>query len=203
VAVVLAMPVAILLVRAPGRLPSLIETVIYSGYALPGLVAALGLTFFATRAAFWLYQTLALLVVAYVIRFLPQALGATRASLERVNPTLESASRGMGRGAWGTFRNVTLPLAGPGVLAGAMLVFLTAMKELPATLVLRPTGYETLATSIWYSTAVATYGEAALPALVLVAISAIPLWLLMIRPVAGAEVVHGDIEPPGDAGAGD
>jgi iron(III) transport system permease protein len=203
VAVVLAMPVAILLVRAPGRLPSAIETVVYSGYALPGLVAALGLTFFATRAAFWLYQSLALLVVAYVIRFLPQALGATRASLERINPTLEAASRGMGMGAWATFRRVTLRLAGPGVLAGAMLVFLTAMKELPATLVLRPTGYETLATEIWASTAVSDYGEAALPALVLVAISAIPLWLLMIRPVAGAQVVRGETEPPGDSGAGD
>ncbi|MCW2922206.1 MAG: binding-protein-dependent transport system inner rane component [Thermoleophilia bacterium] len=203
VSAVLAMPIAILLVRAPGRLPSIVETVVYSGYALPGLVAALGLTFFATRAAFWLYQSLAILVIAYVIRFLPQALGATRASLERVNPALESASRGMGLGAWGTFRRVTLPLAGPGVLAGAMLVFLTAMKELPATLILRPTGYETLATQLWAETNVSDYPEAALPALVLVAISAVPLWLLVIRPVAGIEAARATTAPPGDSGAGD
>ncbi|MCW2926323.1 MAG: binding-protein-dependent transport system inner rane component [Thermoleophilia bacterium] len=206
VAAALAVPVALLLVRAPGRLPSTVEAIVYSGYALPGLVAALGLTFFATRTAFWLYQTLALLVVAYVIRFLPQAVGATRAALERVNPTLESAARGMGMGPWRAFRSVTLRLAGPGILAGAMLVFLTAMKELPATLVLRPTGYETLATQVWSDTNVSDYAEAALPALVLVAISAIPLWLLVIRPVAGTlddASARGDVAPPTDSGAGD
>ncbi len=203
VSAVLAMPIAILLVRAPGRLPSIVETVVYSGYALPGLVAALGLTFFATRAAFWLYQTLALVVVAYVIRFLPQALGATRASLERVNPALESAARGMGRGAWGTFQRVTLPLAGPGLLAGAVRGVLTAMTGRPATRSLRPTGYETLATQLWAETNVSDYPEAALPALLLVAISAIPLWLLVIRPVSGAEVARRSTAPPGDSGAGD
>lgn len=202
-AALLALPVAILVVRAPGRLSAGVEAFVYSGYALPGIVAALGLTFFATRAAFWLYQTLALMVIAYVIRFLPQAVGATRAALERVNPALESAARGMGSDAWGTFRRVTLPLAGPGIAAGAMLVFLTAMKELPATLILRPTGMETLATEIWNETSVSDYSDAALPALVLVAISAVPLWLLVIRPVAGAELARRETEPPGDSGAGD
>lgn len=203
VSAVLALPIAVLLVRAPGRLPSTLETIVYGGYALPGLVAALGLTFFATRSAFWLYQTLALLVVAYVIRFLPQAVGATRAALERVDPALESAARGLGHGTLGAFRRVTLPLAGPGIAAGAMLVFLTVMKELPATLVLRPTGFETLATEIWNQTSVSDYQDAALPALVLVAISAIPLWLLVIRPVSGVDVMRGSTAPPGDSGAGD
>lgn len=203
VAAALAVPVASLLVRAPGRLPSFIESIIYSGYALPGLVAALGLTLFATRAAFWLYQTLALLVVAYVIRFLPQAVGATRSSLERINPALEDAARGMGLGVWGAFRRVTLPLAGPGVAAGAMLVFLTAMKELPATLVLRPTGFETLATEIWNQTSVSNYGDASLPALALVAISAVPLWLLVIRPVAAGSDPRPDPAASAEGGAGD
>ncbi|MCW2961576.1 MAG: binding-protein-dependent transport system inner rane component [Thermoleophilia bacterium] len=191
VAVAFALPVAYLLVRRPGRLPSMIEAVVYSGYALPGIVAALGLTFFATRTAFWLYQTLALLVVAYVIRFLPQAVGAVRSSLERVNPSLEHAARGLGAGRFTAFRRVTVPLALPGILAGAMLVFLTALKELPATLVLRPTGYSTLATEVWRHTAVSDYREAALPALVLVAVSAVPLWLLVIRP-ASATTGAGD-----------
>jgi iron(III) transport system permease protein len=202
-AALLAVPVAILLVRAPGRLPSTIETIVYGGYALPGLVAALGLTYFATRTAFWLYQSLALLVVAYVIRFLPQAVGATRAALERIDPALESAARGLGQGMLGSFRRVTLPLAGPGIAAGAMLVFLTVMKELPATLVLRPTGFETLATEIWNQTSVSDYQDAALPALVLVALSAIPLWLLVIRPGSGVETARGSTAPPGDSGAGD
>lgn len=204
VAALLALPVATLIVRRPSRISTTIETVIYSGYALPGLVAALGLTFFATRTAFWLYQSLALLVVAYVIRFLPQAVGATRAALERVSPTLESAARGMGSGALTTFRRVTLPLAGPGIATGAILVFLTGMKELPATLMLRPTGFESLATEIWNQTSVSDYREAALPALTLVAISAVPLWLLLIRPVSRIESVRSSSTlPPGDPGAGD
>jgi iron(III) transport system permease protein len=188
----LAIPVAILAVRYRSRAAAVIEAIIYSGYALPGVVAALGLTYVATRTAFWLYQTLALLVIAYIIRFLPQAVGATRSAIERVHPSLEAAARGMGRGRFGVMRTVTLPLALPGVLAGAMLVFLTAMKELPATLMLRPTGFETLATLIWYETSVADYREAALPALVLVGVSAVPLWLLVIRPSALARSADDD-----------
>lgn len=202
-AAVLALPVAILLVRRPGWLPSTAESIIYSGYALPGLVAALGLTFFATRTAFWLYQSLILLVVAYVIRFLPQSVGATRSAIERIDPALEDAARGLGRGGLGVVRTVTLPLAGPGIVAGAILVFLTAMKELPATLVLRPTGFDTLATEIWSQTSVSDYRDAALPALVLVALSVVPLWLLVIRPNAGGIAARARTVPPGDPGAGD
>jgi iron(III) transport system permease protein len=203
VSATLALPVAVLLVRTRGRLSGVIESVIYSGYVLPGLVAALGLTFFATRSAFWLYQTMALLVAAYVIRFLPQAVGATRTSLERVNPALEDAAHGMGLGTWNTLRRVTIPLAGPGIAAGAMLVFLTAMKELPATLILRPTGFETLATEIWNQTNVSNYGDAALPALVLVALSAVPLWFLVIRPSTESNQVPDDPTATGETGAGD
>ncbi len=203
VSALLALPVAFVLVRVPGRTSDAVETTIYSGFALPGLVAALGLTFFATRTAFWLYQTLALLVVAYVIRFLPQAVGATRAAIERIDPALEAAARGLGQDSMGAFRRVTMPLAGPGVIAGAMLVFLTVMKELPATLILRPTGFETLATEIWNQTSVADYQDAALPALVLIALSAVPLWLLVIRPVSSIDAGRGAAGPPGDSGAGD
>lgn len=182
VSAALALPIALLVVRAPGWLSSLTEGTAYLGFALPGIVAALGLVFFAIRVAPAIYQTLLLLVVAYVIRFLPQSIGATRAALERVNPRLEAAARGMGAGSWQSFRRVTLPLAAPGVLAGAVLVFLTAMKELPATLLLRPTGFESLATEIWQQSTVADYPDAALPSLALVAISAVPLYLLVIRP---------------------
>lgn len=203
-ATLLALPIALLAVRSPGRLTSVAEGLAYVGYALPGIVAALGLVFFATRGAFWLYQTLALLVLAYVIRFLPQALSAVRASLERIDPRLEDAARGLGAGPLSVVRRVTLPLAAPGVAAGAMLVLLTALKELPATLVLRPTGMETLATTIWRHTSVSDYREAAVPALVLVAVSAVPLWVLVIRP--GAEPARRTARsgsPPSDGGAGD
>jgi iron(III) transport system permease protein len=76
---------------------------------------------------------------------------------------------------------VTAPLAGSGILAGAALVFLTTMKELPATLLLGPTGFETLATRVWGATSEAFFARAAAPALLLVGISAVPLYLLVIR----------------------
>ena len=186
-AVALSLPIAVLVVRYPGRLSSSLERLTYLGFALPGIVIALSLVFLATRYAFGLYQTLAIVVLAYVIRFLPQAVGSSRTAIARVNPRLESASRSLGHTRLETFRRITLPLSAPGVFAGGVLVFLTAMKELPATLILRPSGFDTLATAIWARAGVAAYSQAAIPALVLVVVSAVPLYLLVIaRPAARA-----------------
>jgi iron(III) transport system permease protein len=182
VAVALCLPIALWSVRFPGRPSRLAERLSYSGYALPGLVIALSLVFFATRYAGALYQTFGLLVAAYVIRFLPEALAATRASLVRVAPALEEAGRTLGRSPAAVLREVTLPLVRPGLLAGAGLVFLTSMKELPATLVLRPIGFETLATRVWSAASEGVYAEAAFPALLLLLVSAPPIYLLAIRP---------------------
>ena len=165
--------------RYPTRAASLIERATYAGYALPGIVIALALVFFGANYATPLYQTLALLVFAYVVRFLPQAVGATRASLLQVSPSMEDAARGLGRGPLGVLTSVTLPLVRPGVLAGAALVFLTAMKELPATLLLAPIGYKTLATSIWGWAAEARYSQAAAPSLLLVLVSGAALLPLL------------------------
>jgi iron(III) transport system permease protein len=123
----------------------------------------------------WLYQTMPLLVLAYVLLFLPQATAAMRVSLERVRPSMEEAARGLGRRPWQVLASITLPLAGRGMLAGAALVFLTTMKELPATLILSPAGFQTLAVRTWSASSEARYGEAAGPALLLVAISAVAL----------------------------
>ncbi len=174
-ATALALPVAIVALRHSGRAARAIELITTSGFALPGVVVALGLVFFATRFAGPLYQSLTLLVVAYVIRFIPQAIEGARAGLERADVNLEEAARGLGANRLRVFRRVTLPLATPGVAAGAMLVFLTAMKELPATLILKPTGFETLATRIWEASNTASYSQAAVPALILIAISAVAL----------------------------
>lgn len=182
VCVGLALPVAALVARVPGRLPRLIEGVAYVGYALPGIVVGLGLVFLAIRSAPFLYQTAAIVVVAYAVRLLPQAISGARSGWERVDPRFEQAARGMGRSGLDVLVRVTLPLAAPGILAGAALVFLTAIKELPATLLLRPNGFETPATLIWQQTAVARYADAAVPALVLIAVSAVPVYLLLIRP---------------------
>ncbi len=93
---------------------------------------------FALQFARPLYQTLVLLVIVYVGMFLAQSVGPVQALLGRANPDLEDASRGLGRG-WGqTLIRVTVPLVRPGMLAGAALVFVSVMKELPATLLLRP-----------------------------------------------------------------
>ncbi|MFY9489229.1 MAG: iron ABC transporter permease [Solirubrobacterales bacterium] len=176
VAALLALPIAYTAIRKPGRVTRTIEAIATSGFALPGVVVALGLVFFATRFADPLYQTLLLLVTAYVIRFLPQAVEGARGGLVRADPELEEAARGLGLSKFAAFRRVTLPLAAPGIAAGAMLVFLTAMKELPATLILKPTGFETLATRIWDASRTASHAEAAIPALILIAISAVALF---------------------------
>jgi iron(III) transport system permease protein len=176
-----ALPVAVLSVRHRGRITSLLEPSTYLGYALPGIVVALSLVFFGARYAGPLYQSLAMLVIAYVVLFLPQAVGSTRSSLLQVPPSVEEAARGLGRSGPGVLLTVTAPLVRPGVIAGATLVFLTAMKELPATLLLGPTGFPTLATSIWSATSEAFFARAAAPALLLVLLSSVPLAVLMSR----------------------
>jgi iron(III) transport system permease protein len=181
VAVAAALPIAILAVRYRSPLSGALEKVTYSGFALPGIVIALALVFFFANYVTFLYQTMALLIFAYVIRFMPQALGSARTSLLQVNANTEEAARGLGYGPARVFARVTAPQMLPGISAGAALVFLTVIKELPATLILSPIGFDTLATEIWSATTAAYFTRAALPALILVAVSAIPMALLVLR----------------------
>lgn len=178
VAIIAALPVAILSVRYPGRISDVVERATYSGFALPGIVIALALVFFGANYITPLYQTVVLLVAAYVVRFLPQAVGATRSSLLQVSPSLEEAARGLGRGPLHVLAAVTIPLVRSGMLAGAALVFLTAMKELPATLLLSPIGFKTLATTTWAAAAQGLFAEAAAPALLMVALSGVSMAFL-------------------------
>jgi iron(III) transport system permease protein len=171
VAVAAALPVAILAQRRRAGWTIVLERLTFVGNALPGIVIALSLVFFAARYGGRFYQTLWVLVFAYVVRFLPQAVAATGAALRTVDPHLEEAGRALGRGPLTVLARVTLPLVGPGVLSGAALVFLSAMKELPATLLLKPIGFETLATEIWSATNVAAYSDAAPAALLLILVS--------------------------------
>ena len=186
-----ALPVAALAVRHRTRWTRTLAQLTYGANALPGIVIALSLVFFATRVAEPVYQTLALLVFAYVVRFLPQALAGAESALARVDPQLEQAARGLGAGRWRVAARITGPLAAPGVLAGATLVFLSAMKELPATLLLRPIGFDTLATEVWTATTVSAYAQAAAPAILLIAFSAPVVYLLQVRP-GRAEAVAGE-----------
>ena len=182
VAVLAALPVAILATRyAWSRFSRAIERMTWLGFALPGIVIALAFVFIGARYATPFYQTLPLMILALIVRFIPQAVGAARASLLQTNPRLEDASRSLGHGGYGTVFRITAPLALPGITAGAALVFLTVVKELPVTLLLSPTGFDTLSATIWNATDAQRYGQAAAPALLLIGLSLIPMLLLTAR----------------------
>jgi len=176
-----AIPVSVLVVRHRSRATAWVERLSYALFAIPHITVALAVVFFASRWLGGLYQSLTLLVLVYASIFFAQALAAGRAALLQVDPHLEEASRGLGRGAFDTMARVTVPLVWRGLAAGALLVFLTTMKELPATLLLRPTGFDTLAIGIWSAADDLRYAAAAAPALLLIAVSAVPAYLLATR----------------------
>jgi iron(III) transport system permease protein len=180
-ALVAAVPVAVLSVRRAGSVSGILERISYSAFALPGMVVALALVFFGANFARPLYQTMVLLLLGYLILFLPQVVGALRAALLQLSPSLEHAARTLGRGPLAVFRTITLPITWPGLAAGAGLVFLTAMKELPVTLMLAPLGFRTLSTSVWSAVSEAYFAAAAAPALFLILLSSLPMALLVLR----------------------
>jgi len=178
VATVAALPVAILAVRYRGHLSVAFERTCLLVQALPGLVIALALVFFAARYASFVYQSAPLLVVAYVVMFFPLALVAVRASVARVPTAFEEVARSLGHRPASVVFRVTLPLVLPGLLASFFLVFLTAVTELTATLVLVPTGVQTLATQFWAYTTDFSYKAAAPYAATMLAVAVVPTYLL-------------------------
>ncbi|GAA0657437.1 ABC transporter permease [Salarchaeum japonicum] len=183
--VLVALPIALRSAASDSRLAALADRAPYAGYAAPGIVLAIALVSFSLDAAPAFYKTLPLLVFAYVVRFVPQAIGSMRTSALQVDRTLVEAARTLGRSRFGAFRSVTLPLIAPGIVTGAALVFLTTMKELPATLILRPLGFDTLVTYIWRVEEAGLYGRAALPALVLVVVSGLSMAVILAQEDTG------------------
>ena len=181
VTVVMAIAMAVLLVRYPSRFNRVLEPISFTGYALPGVVVALALVFFGAKYARPLYQTHWLLIFAYAVLFFPVALGSVRSALLQISPRLEDAARSLGQNPWRVMMRVTLPLMRAGVLMGAALVFLLTMKELPATLILGPLGFQTLATAVWSASSEAFFAQAAAPALMIILMSSIPMTLLVLR----------------------
>jgi iron(III) transport system permease protein len=164
------------------------NAVIVSSFALPGLVIAISIVFVVVQSAFsdLLYQTWALLIFAYVVHFGSQSLRAAQVAVAGVPRRVEDAARSLGAGRTRRLATVSVPLMRSGLLAGAGLVLLSTMKELPATLVLAPAGTRTLATEIWSARAEGFFAEAGLASLVLLALSGALTWVLTFRSGAGA-----------------
>lgn len=187
VALVLAWPLAYRAVRYEVRgLARLAQ----AGQALPGVLIALALAFLLHRFVPSLYFTVWALIFAYVIRFFSHALQAAEAGLARVPVRLEEAARSLGHSTGSVWRRVTLPLVAPSLAAGWTLVFLNALRELPATLLLRPPGFDTLPVRLWIAAGEGFYAHAAAPALLLVLLS-LPM-LAVLRVGDRPEVRHGD-----------
>ena len=176
-----ALPIAMVTTWKRGKFSNTAETATWAIYALPHITVGVAVVAFALQWIRPLYQTLGLLILTYVAMFMAQSVSTTQDSLRRASSDLEDASRGLGRGPLATLRRVTVPLAGPGLLAGSALVFLSVMKELPATLLLRPNGFETLAIRIWSSTGEGFYTRASAASLALLAVSIVPLLALTYR----------------------
>lgn len=181
IAVLLSLPVGLLSVRYPNTLSKFISRLCQVGYAIPGVVIALSLVLLVNRTLPFLYATPFVVVIAYVLRHMPQAVRASESALDQLSPSLEEAARTLGRTSLQTLTQVTLPLILPGLLAGGSLVFLTSLKELPATLLLRPAGFDTLAVRVWMWADEGFYLQAAPAALLLVLVSAWPLYFLLRR----------------------
>ena len=181
IAMAAAIPVVVLTVRYRSRPSVALDRSVYVVFSLPHITVALAVVLFGAQFLGPLYQSFLVLVIVYAILFLAQATGSAGAALLQVNPHLEDAARGLGRGPLGTMRDITVPLIWRGLLAGGALVFLTTMKELPATLLLRPTGFDTLSVRIWSTANDLFYARAAAPALLLVAVSAVPTYLILSR----------------------
>lgn len=174
VAVLLALPIAALAARFRGRIVAAVESVGFLGHALPGIVVGLALVFFALAAVPTLYQSAVMLIFGYAVLFMPKAIGTMRSGFAAVPGPLRDVSRMLGLSAAATWWRVTARLTLPGIGVSALLVAISIMKELPATLLLRPTGVSTLATELWSRTTVLEYGAAAPYAGALVLLAAIP-----------------------------
>ncbi|HEX6953508.1 MAG TPA: iron ABC transporter permease [Agromyces sp.] len=194
VAVALALPIGVLAARHRGRLVRTIESTGYLALGLPGIVVGLSLVFFSLSVVPALYQTALVLAFGYGVLFMPKAIGSIRAATGQVPTSLEDVSRTLGNSRTRTWLTVTARLARPGIFAAALLAAVSAMKELPATLMLRPTGTDTLAVELWQRTDVSAYGAAAPYAVALLLVAAVPAFLLSDAR-AGREATREAIAP--------
>ncbi len=214
IAVLIAAMVAYAMRLAPGRLTQASSRLLTLGYAVPGTVLAIGvllpLGVLDNLFARWLHDltgrpmallltgTLVALLYAYVVRYFAVAWNAIEPGFARITPSMDAAARSLGAGAWATLLRVHAPLLARSGAAALLLVFVDVMKELPATLVLRPFNFDTLATQTYLLAKDERLAEAALPSLAIVAVGLVPIVILarMARRGTGAPAVRG-AELPG------
>ncbi len=180
-AVLVGLPLAYLASRKPTWLNLGCLQAAYAGYVLPGPVAALAVLVLFLKIMPFFYGTVLVLIVAYVLHFLPAGLQSLEPSIQQITPNLEEVARTLGLGVRDTWRRVTLPLIRNGVIVAWVLIFLQTMKELPATLLLRPVGFDTLAIRVWLEASEEYYQLAAPSALLIVLVGVPALFLLLSR----------------------
>lgn len=179
---------------ARSRVPQALNRVVGLGYAVPGSVIAVGVLIPLTRLDNWLAQWwetlfgvnpglvltggIAALVYAYLARFLSVALQTVESSLGKITPSMDDASRSLGYGKWATLRRVHVPMLRGSLLTAGLLVFVNVMKELPATLVIRPFNFDTLATQAHTLAADERLAEASTAALIIVAVGLLPMFVI-------------------------
>ena len=197
IAVVLAVVLGYAARLARTRLPQALNRVVGLGYAVPGSVIAVGVLIPLTRLDNWLAASweaifgtnpgllltggIAALVYAYLARFLAVALQTVESSLGKITQSMDDASRSLGFGKWATLRRVHIPMLRGSLLTASLLVFVDVMKELPATLVIRPFNFDTLATQAHTLAADERLAEASTAALIIVAVGLLPMFIISRR----------------------
>ena len=180
-AMVIATPIVVMISQYRSKFGDIFEKVTLTLYGLPHIAVGISMLFITIKIFPAIYQSFTTLIISYLIVFLPQAVGGGQASMEQVKLSYIEASSGLGLSKLDTFFKVTFPLIYRGLFAGAALVFLSTMKELPQTLLLRPTGFNTMAVDIWSYASEALFTQAAFSAFILLAISAFPTYILSTR----------------------
>ena len=181
--VLAVLPAAMLSARYRSRLSGSVNAAVIAGFAVPGLVIALSMAFWTLNVPGFdtFYQTVPLLLAAYVVHFGSQAMRAVENSVSSVPVRVRESARLLGAGTVRRALTIDLPLMRPGLLAGGGLVLLATLKELPATLLLAPIGMQTLSTRVWGMFEEGFLAESALAAIALVVLSAVLTWLLVLR----------------------
>jgi len=179
--VVVSTPIIIMVSQYRSKFGNILERIMLALYGLPHISVGVAILFITIKIFPSIYQSFTALIISYLIVFLPQAIGAGQASMEQVKSNYLDASSGLGMSKLKSFYRITLPLIYRGLFAGGALVFLSTMKELPQTLLLRPTGLNTMAIDIWSYASEGLFTQAAFSSFILLAISAIPTYILSTR----------------------